>query len=194
VFFWVILASVAVALLRGGRLKALADLPFRHGWLVIAAFALRAGLGWAPAAGIALSDAVVWAVQAVSHLALLAAVVINRQVAGVPTLGLGILGNALAILSNGGRMPVSPEAVAAVSAEMGLEKLFEGGSYLHQPMAEAARLSFLADILPSPAWLPGNHVYSIGDLLIMAGLFVMIQRLALRPPAARPAGTGTGVA
>lgn len=193
-FFWVILASVVVALLRGGHLKGLTDLPFRHEWLVVAAFALRLGLHLAGTAGVSLSDPVVWVVQAASYGLLLAAVVINRRVGGVPTVGLGVLTNALAILFNGGRMPVSPDAAAAVGREAAFERLLAGGSYLHQAMADATRLPFLADILPSPSWMPGNQVYSVGDLFILAGVFVIVQRLALRPPAASTARPGPGVA
>src|SRR5690606_29188218 len=112
-------------------------------------------------AGAALSEPVVWLVQAASYGMLLAAVAINRRVGGVPTIGLGVLANAVTILLNGGRMPVSPAAAAAVGQEAAVEYLLAGGSYLHQPLVETTRLPLLSDILPSPSWLPGQHVYSI---------------------------------
>ncbi|HEX6989212.1 MAG TPA: DUF5317 domain-containing protein [Bacillota bacterium] len=193
-YLWVILASILVALLRGGRIGRLRTLPFRMGGLVVLAFLLRAALGQAANFDLSLPDAVVWLVQAASYGLLLAAVIINRQVAGVPTLGVGVLANAVAILANGGRMPVSPAAAAAMGQQAAFERLAAGGgSYLHQAMADDTRFSFLSDILPSPSWLSGSHVYSIGDLFILVGLFILVQHVMLRSPAVPADRPGAGV-
>ena len=193
-FLWVILASIVVALLRGGHLRGLMDLPFRREILVVTAFALRLALYLATRFDVVLGDAGVWLLQAASYGLLVAATAVNRHLPGVPTVGAGVLANGLVILLNGGRMPVSATAAAAVGRQADFEQMAAEGSYLHQVLADDARLPFLADVLPTPSWLPGNYVYSVGDLLIMAGLFVLVQHLLLRRPSRPAAQPGADVA
>ena len=186
---WVLLA-IAIGLMRGGRLDGLWSLPIRWGGLVILAFLLRLSLHLMGAGGLELADAVVWTVQAVSYGLLLLAVLINRRIPGIPTLGAGVLANGLVILVNGGRMPVSAEAAEAIGQSTAFARLMQEGSYLHQALAGEARLTFLADVFATPSWLPVRSVFSVGDVLILAGVFILIQHLMLKPAPDRPVRAG----
>lgn len=186
---WVLLAIV-VGLLRRGRLQGLLDLPFRWSGLVVLAFLLRLSLHLVGLRGLDLADALVWTVQAVSYGLLLLAVVINRRVPGIPTLGAGVVANGLVILANSGRMPVSAEAAEAVGHTAAFARLVQDGSYLHQALAGQSRLTFLADVFATPSWLPVRTVFSVGDVLILVGIFILIQHLMLRPALDRPVRAG----
>jgi MFS family permease len=80
--------------------------------------------------------------------------------------GLGL--NALAILVNGGQMPVSPEAADA--AGLGeLRSVSESASHLH----------FLGDVFAIPKELLFANAFSVGDVLIGLGAIAFIVLVSL---------------
>ena len=50
--------------------------------------------------------------------------------------------------------------------------------------ADGAHLGFLGDVFHTPAWLPIHNVFSIGDLVIVTGAFVLLH-LACGTPLGR---------
>lgn len=167
-----VVLAVLVALLRGGKLERLTDLGLR--WLpaVWVALCLRAivpllesrGLVWAP-----------W-LQVGAYLLLLWAVWLNVSVPGMKLFGLGSLLNFLVIVANGGTMPVS--ATAFKTLEM--TKMPSG---THSLLTAETRLRLLADIIPIRTPLP--QVISIGDIFLVAGIFLFIQHRMLSGDEAR---------
>ncbi|MCL5046934.1 MAG: DUF5317 domain-containing protein, partial [Actinobacteria bacterium] len=99
--------SVIVGLLRGGKLSRFGDFNLRNVELIVLAFlaqaALRVGgpMGWHFLRGPA------QAIYAVSFLVLAYAVWSNRKTSGVLWILAGITMNFVAIMANGGKMPVS---------------------------------------------------------------------------------------
>jgi hypothetical protein len=87
--------------------------------------------------------------------------------------------NLLAISANGGVMPASAWAIA----RSGLEARdgFENSAVLADP-----RLLALGDVIPVPAG-PLANVLSVGDLVIFAGLALLLARACRKVPAAAPA-------
>jgi hypothetical protein len=81
----------------------------------------------------------------------------------------GGITNALAILSNGGLMPVQHSAAAAA----GLEKGLASPSVEHFLTGRTAPFWFLGDIFPFKLGLA--FVYSVGDVLIIVGVFIAIR-------------------
>jgi hypothetical protein len=157
--------GIALGYLLGGRLDHLAEVRFRWGWLAIAGLAVQVLL---------FSDPVAQAVGSagppiyvVSTAAVLAAVLHNLRVPGIPLVALGAACNLLAIAANGGVMPASPEAVAGLGAPDG-----EGFSN-SVVMADPALLP-LTDIFVLPSWVPLANVFSIGDVLIGIGVVVVL--------------------
>jgi len=165
IFVGIILA-VAVALLRGGKLARLSDLGLKFlplVWLVLLMRSLVAvlesrGLPWAP-----------W-LQVAAYLILLGVLWLNLAAPGMKLFGLGSFLNFLAIAANGGAMPVSPSALAV----LGVSKLPSG---THALLTQESRLSFFADVIP--LWLPYPQVISVGDILMVAGMFLFIQQKML---------------
>ena len=78
---------------------------------------------------------------------------------------LGMALNAIAILSNGGRMPVNQEAWESTG--------LEGAAHSNVAVG-ADRLAFLGDIFALPRELPLANVFSIGDLLLGIGTVMLI--------------------
>ncbi len=94
----------------------------------------------------------------------------------MPLLASGAFSNFLVILLNGG-MPVSESALRRA----GVTDAFRNGASrikgAHIPLLPGARLRFLADVIP----LRFGSVVSVGDLLIWAGLILLLQQLMVGP-------------
>ncbi len=108
-------ASLAVALLRGGRFARLAHLQVRWGLLAVLAFAVQTLFIYQKPVFKALG---VWGWQELmlmgSYVLLFAATLANRHIYGMPLIALGLLLNLAVMAANGGWMPIEPEAVVRV--------------------------------------------------------------------------------
>jgi hypothetical protein len=137
-------------------------------------------LDWAIAAGPS-----IWVLSKVLMLAMLARNVVvdaNGRPAWV-VIFVGIAFNTLAIVANGGHMPQSPEAAAAVwGADYVRADAYSGRLENISWMGPDSRLAWLCDILPLPRWLPRPNVLSIGDVVLALGVGGWILTAALRGP------------
>lgn len=150
-------------------------LPFIFG-----ALALEVALNLAGHAG-AVSGAWAPVVTVIAHVGsyilLFYGIARNLALTGMGWILAGSALNAIVIVANGGRMPVSEQCALQAGLASYLASLKEGRVPTHMVMDSGARLWFLGDVLvvPSnPVWTP-PYVFSLGDVLIMIGLFVLIQ-------------------
>lgn len=174
--------SLIIALVRGGSIRRLGDLEIRQIWLVfippafIIAFILARKFG--------LED-VVRATSGWLHLLaycmLLTLVWLNRRIAGVTLLGVGLILNFTVMAANGGKMPVSYEAAQRAGASQEMLQVLQGDDMdRHLLMSEHTRLNFLADIIPVPILKSVDpEVASVGDIFLALGVFVLIQAAML---------------
>jgi hypothetical protein len=173
---YAIVAGLLIGFLLGGRLGPIAETRFRWGWLAILALAIQLVL-FSPL-GSGLGEAARWIYVASTALVVIV-VLANLRLPGLPIVLLGALSNMAAIVANGGSMPASPAALAAL-----------GGSVHSGPtnsvVVEHPALEPLTDIFAMPAWIPFANIFSIGDVLIAIGVAVAIAA-AMRPRVARRA-------
>ena len=170
-FAALLIVILLVGIVRGReRLHALADLPVRHLWTVPLALALQLPLMRVPAARAA-SDLLVPRLAFVASYVLLGwALWANRRLPGMSWLAAGVLLNGLAIATNGGWMPIAPEAVAALG-----DSAWPVGTH-HGTLKDVVlprsitRLWFLSDIFVIPRPFPWPTAFSIGDILIVVGV------------------------
>lgn len=157
--------ALVVGVLVGGRLSGLAELRFRWGWVIVAGLAAQVVLfseavtSWIGEAGVPFYVA--------STAIVLAALAANWRIAGVPIVIAGAACNLAAIVANGGYMPASPEALAAIGRTLGDE-------YSNSAVVPEPALAPLTDIFAMPTWLPWHNVFSIGDVLISLGVGLVI--------------------
>lgn len=174
-------ASTLIALLRGGHLSRLAELPLRHAWLVLAAVALQYPLVYnLVGAGTVLGVPLAGLMMIGSYVLLLVVVYTNRRLPGMPIVALGVLSNLLVIALNGGWMPITPEAVARLGhtsrvADAGQVAKVWGAKDVVLTRAET-RLWWLSDVFVLTAPFPVPAAFSIGDLLVAAGIFWLLQQ------------------
>jgi hypothetical protein len=170
--------GIIVGLVRGGRVGTLAELRFEWAWLALAGLAAQVVLFSEPV-GAAVGGAGP-ILYVASSLVVLAAVLRNRRLPGLKLIGVGAISNLLAIVANGGYMP----ADAAALAFAGLDP---ATGFSNSIVTNRAVLGPLTDVFAMPDWMPFANVFSIGDVLIGAGIVV-----AIAAGMARPAGETAG--
>ena len=115
-----------------------------------------------------------------SYLLLIVFVLANLRRPGIAVIGVGLALNFLAIVSNGGLMPVTPEALDRVGPPPTEIELGEPVPLTKDVLLarEDTRLWPLTDIL---TWEnPTNiQLFSVGDLFIGAGLALTLAELLL---------------
>ena len=166
--------GLLIGLLRGGRLGNLGDLRFEWGWLALAGLAVQVAL-FSPPIGSVVGEATP-IVYVASTLLVLAAVLRNRRLPGLKLVAAGAISNLVAIVANGGYMPADPGALALAGMDPASE--YSNSIVTNQPV-----LAPLTDIFGMPDWMPFANVFSIGDVLIGAGIVVAIAAGMARQPA-----------
>jgi hypothetical protein len=167
--------GIVLGYLVGGRLERLAAVQFRWAPLAIGGLLGQVVLFSTPVAS-AVGDAGPL-LYVVSTAAVLVAVARNLAIPGMALVLAGAACNLLAILANGGVMPASPEAAAALASDGG--EGFSNSVVMTDPA-----LRPLTDIFVLPAWVPFANVFSVGDVLIGLGVALVIalgMRSAPRP-------------
>jgi hypothetical protein len=161
--------GLLVGLLAGGTISGLGNLRFRLGWLVFAGLMIQVILFSGQVAS-RIGDLGV-PIYLFSNALVLAAILANVRVPGLPLVAIGSGLNLLVIVANGGYMPASAEAYAMHGVDM------TDGYYSNTRVFENPLLPQLSDVIPMPTWLPFANVISIGDLLIAGGIVVAIAAM-----------------
>jgi hypothetical protein len=152
--------------LLGERLGALADLRLRLVPLVVGALCVQIlVVNVIPHGDHDLHAAILVA----TYGALAVALIANRGVPGVPVIALGGLANLAAIIANGGVMPASASALRTAGLTA------DPAGYTNSGLVAHAHLAFLGDIFALPASWPAANVFSVGDLLLALGAFVLLH-------------------
>lgn len=109
---------------------------------------------------------------------------LNRRVGGVLIVGAGAVINGVVIAINGGTLPANAAAVEAA----GLER---DGGFANSAVLENPILPWLGDMFAWPAPMPLANVYSVGDVLIVVGVFVAawVGSRRIGAPRQEPGGT-----
>jgi hypothetical protein len=83
--------------------------------------------------------------------------------------------NFAAIVTNGGVMPADADAIAAAGIPLNATE------FANSAPADGAPLGFLGDVFHTPGWLPIHNVFSVGDLVIVLGAFLLLHRACGTP-------------
>jgi Family of unknown function (DUF5317) len=168
--------GLLLGFLLGGRPAGLGAIKFRFAWLAIAGFVTQVILFSEPVSA-RVGAAGPW-IYVASTALVLAAVVANIRIPGMVLVAVGAGSNLAAIIANGGYMPASPAAVAAIGRG-------EIDTYSNSAVIVSPALELLTDIIALPRWLPFTNIISVGDLLIGAGIALVII-IAMRSTRGNP--------
>jgi Family of unknown function (DUF5317) len=162
--------GVLLGFLLGGRLSGLAGIELRWPLLAVVGLLVQVVLFLGPVTE--------WVGEAgppiyvASSAAVLVALLRNLHLRGLEVVAAGAVSNLAAIVANGGYMPASPAALAALGKSI-------GPAYSNSTVRTDPALEPLTDIFALPPSVPFANVFSIGDVLIGAGIAVAIG-LAMR--------------
>ena len=152
------LLGLALPGLLGGDLRRLGHVRLRSVGVVVVAF-----LGQLLAVSVLDGPpALLSAVHVASYVVVGYAVWENRRLPGLLVLAAGALSNGVTIAVNGGTLPARAGALRA--AGLGDEAGFANSGVLEHP-----HLAFLGDVFAIPAGVPLANVFSVGDVLVVAG-------------------------
>src|SRR5918997_2845298 len=162
--FLLLLLTVPVA---GGRLGKLDSLQLRWTWLAVVAFAVQVLIVTVVPSG----DTDLHRAAHLFTYALVAVCVVAnlRSVRFLWVVALGGLLNVIAIVANGGVMPASRGALSTAGLDV------RSGSFANSDHVDGAHLAFLGDVFAIPAGWPGANVFSLGDVLMLVGAFLVLH-------------------
>jgi hypothetical protein len=167
ILVYAILLLIGLALIFRSDVKSLGYIQFRGGWklalIVVTIFALQ----WVLIITNPERTVLHTALLVLSHTGALLLVWLNRHIPGAVVFAAGIVLNTVAMLANGGWMPVTPELVRYVDGDPNAV-LVSTGKNIILPYTET-RLWLLSDIIPVA--LPWRRwAISIGDILLVLGI------------------------
>jgi DHA3 family macrolide efflux protein-like MFS transporter len=174
------LLGLIAGLLARGRFVRLIDVRLRWAALLFAALALRVGTQLAISNDVDLAQTLRLPLYGTSFALLALAAWFNRDHPGMLAVAVGLAANGLAIIVNGGWMPVWQPALDAVGITLGDPHLS-----FHRPLPPELDLNFLlsagplGDVIPLPLGA-FREVASLGDVLIAVGLGWFIFATLLR--------------
>jgi hypothetical protein len=165
VIFYGLAIGILLGALSGGRIMRLADLHLRWGWVGLAAIGLQVVLFSTP-----IGQAMGWLAPVgyvASTAAVLGAVLVNIRTPGMSFIAGGAVSNLAAVVANGGYMPSTASALAL--AGRGDEAGYTNSVVVAHPV-----LAPFTDIFAIPTGVPLANVFSVGDVLIAAGVAVLV--------------------
>jgi len=165
--------ALLLALLRRHALSTLRRARFRSAYLLPAALGLQVLVvnvfPWLP-------HVVGSVVHLVSYGMLAVFLGRNIRLPGIWLTAFGSAANAVTITLNGGVLPASAAALSAAGWDPD-DSGFSNSASLASP-----HLAVLGDNYVTPSWVPFANVYSLGDVLIIAGVVLLVEGLTRRRP------------
>jgi len=150
----------------GGSLNGLAALRLRRLELFYGAVALQLLAFPFPFFPWTTSDTVATSIWLASYALLAVGAFSNRRIVGVPLIGVGMASNVVAVVANGRHMPVLPSALRAAHKQYTVQYNSAATAHPHVP--------WLVDRWAVPRWIHLGNVYSVGDVVIAAGVILLI--------------------
>ncbi len=182
------LVGLVVGLAAGGRLDDLLGVRLRYLALLVVALVLRFATQWLIADGVTIVDDLRLALYALSFGLVAAVLWLNRSQPGLLLVMVGVIANGIAIVANGGWMPVHGPALEVA----GLTPADLSPTY-HRLLDGTLDLGFLlragplGDLVPLP--VPGfPTLVSMGDVAITVGLGWFVAATMVRAEPSREPG------
>ena len=173
-FVLVVLAcALCLSLATGGRLRYIENFHLKALFLGVWAFVVQ--LLIFTSRGESLLGALLPGIYVLSLLMLLAFLLLNRRVFGVPILLVGLMLNVIVIGVNHGRMPADSQALIATGQSSHAEQLVRDGTAANVVlMSDQTHLNFLGDYIVLPFLGDMGSAYSVGDLVALVGEVALV--------------------
>jgi len=172
-------ASVIYGKLRKGKISGIADIIIKKPSIFIGAFAIQIAM-------LNFYDKYAF-IQKYSpyihfavYLLLFIGLWYNKDNKYFNIISIGVLLNFIVIFANGGKMPVSVDALQRGGLNYLIPNLEAGKIATHQALTNTTRLKFLADVLVLPKPYPLPKAFSVGDLVMATGTFLLVTNAMIK--------------
>jgi len=153
----------------GGRLSRLEAVRLRWLWLAFLAFGIQVLIVTVVPEG---DTGLHRGLHLATYGLVGACVLRNLDLRFLWVAAVGGLLNFVAIVANGGVMPASRGALQTAGLDV------RSGSFANSDAVEGAHLAFLGDVFAVPAGWPGANVFSVGDVVMVLGVFLALHAAA----------------
>lgn len=191
ILIYAVIVGLAATLVRARLIHRNLKIPhFYWEWLVFISVIPQIVTFYIPLSAQHIPESFIPAIQIVSMSGLVIFAFKNVFSSGFWALGLGLLSNFLVILSNSGWMPISPDTLLrmmpsrsqdywTIGSRLGFTK-----DRIMNPTD--TRLVWLSDRFTLPPGLPQNIAFSLGDVLIAFGAFLLLWSLSRKEEKENP--------
>ena len=159
----VLVIVIAVPLL-GGKLSRIADIKLKSLWAAIGALFIQIGILNVLPPG--LPNGALAAIHMGTYVLAAWFILANRKIPGLPLIALGAALNMAVIAANNGVMPSSHAALRLAGHDKVSKK------FVNSAETQNAHLAILGDNFAIPSGYPLANVFSIGDIVLVAGAAV----------------------
>lgn len=183
ILIYAVILGLAATLVRARLFhRTLKITPMRWGWLVFVCVVPQILVFYLPYTAKIIPESMIPPLQILSMFGLSVFAFLNISLPGFWALGLGLVSNFLAILANGGWMPIRVETLQRMIPSRAAEFWTVGsrlGFTKDRIMApEVIRLEWLTDRFTFPQGLPQNIAFSLGDIFISIGVILLLWSLS----------------
>lgn len=122
-------------------------------------------------------DAWAAAILTSSQVLLLGFAWFNRKMRGMTILLIGVALNLMVMAANGGFMPISPQTASRLVPQEVVQEIPPGSRFGTKDILlapERTRFEWLADRFLPPSWFGYQVAFSLGDVFIAVGVFVLL--------------------
>lgn len=160
---------------------------FRHlsihwDWLVFVSVLPQVFIFFIPGIGRYIPEQVIPYILIFTMAGLIAYVAINLKIPGFPLLGAGLISNFLAIITNKGWMPISPETLARLHPDLPMTNWIIGErlGYTKDRIinTSSTNLAILSDRFAVPTWISYKFAFSAGDVILSIGIILLLWSLS----------------
>lgn len=174
-FVELILLSVIIGLIRGGKLSRFKDINFKKMWLFILALVIQYFLvsinlieefHYFDKIAVYIKQCII-----ISYVLLFIGIIVNLRYKSLWPVLAGSVLNFIVLAANSWKLPIIEEGLELI----GLDTLLP----LYTPIVEGTKLPILGDIIIVSKPYPFPRIFSIGDIIICIGLVILIQEIML---------------
>lgn len=172
-----IILSFIVAKIRKGKIRNIERIKLKGWYFFILAALIQLAIslikGFGLDSRIELINKYFIVLHTLTYFLLIIGIILNIKTNSMKLFILGLTLNLIVILFNGGKMPVSQEGIKGIDNYIELpERQLD---IKHKAITQDTKLVYLADIIMISRPYPLPKIISVGDILIMIGVFVFFQ-------------------
>ncbi|HCK67343.1 MAG TPA: hypothetical protein DHW49_13870 [Anaerolineae bacterium] len=149
----------------------------KHLWLVFVSFLPQFIAIYFPNTRAQISDEWASGILIASLIGLLGFAWLNRNLLGMKILFVGAVLNFTVIVANRGFMPISPQTASHLVSEEIVSEIPIGSRFGTKDillLPEQTRFEILADRFLTPTWLNYPVAFSLGDVFLAIGIFLLL--------------------